>query len=394
MRILFITLFFLLITPFIIRGEEINPFIPIIGKSYMEYNEELNHLHNQVNYATSDDEAIRILEQVRQVAQQTSDMRWKLEAGLFEISYKHRELIRHSPNATYTTQDAINDLQKLADKASECGENIFQIRALHRIFLAYKDILKNYEPSFDYARILVNLTEDIPSREFIDKLFIYRNIGDLYYNFQDYDEAAFFYQKILEDKELAFAYHYISSAYNSLGLVALYHKNDLELSNMYFQMILDLPATNSEEKWKDNLWKGIASSNLAYNFFLSGKLEEAIPLYKVGIKEKQKQKDYNFVTGSACGLAEVFILKNNLREAKYYLDLAKVCLDSSMYNKRYHLYYPVLSKYYITAGNNRLGLLYLDSALHAQEKYYKEFNAMKLVWSEQRAHGSYLQLLL
>lgn len=358
----------------------------MIGKPYQQYEAELTELHYRMDRSATIEEADLLLTMARQAARVSNELCWQLEAGWFEISYKHREAIRFQPGADYTTEDAVADLWRLYHESQYCQDSFIRPRILFHILNAYRSIIKNYELAFDCARLLAAELEQVRAADYAGKLRAYIQIGELYYSFRDYEDASFYFSKVLDDPEVAFEHNYLASAYNSLGLVAR-NNGDREQSSRYFRQILSLePAPSDTARFHYDIWQGIASSNLARNLVDDGRRDEAIPLYRKGIANLLAIGDYVFVSNSAVSLADLYIGKNDLAEAWQQLELARDCIERSVYNKRYHLYYPVLSRYYAARADVVRAIAYMDSAMKAQEVYYDQFNALQLIRSEQRAH--------
>lgn len=356
----------------------------MVGKPYREYGERLSALHRQMDGSRTAEEADRLLEQVREVARVSAELCWQLEAEWFEINYKHREQVRFLPGATYKAEDAVADMWGLVEKARECEDTFIRPRILYRILDAYRTIIKNYELAFDCGRVLTEELERVRAVDYPEKLKIYIQIGELYYSFRDYEEATFYFEKVLEERDTVSEYGSLAAAYNSLGLVARNYHNDLERSNEYYHKIFTLESVLPPDHYR--AWEGIASSNLARNLTQVGQYEEAIPLFQKGVTRLLEIDDYVFVSNSASSLADVYIKTNRLREAKEMLDVARECIEKSLYTKRYHLYYPVLSRYYAALGDGKRAIAYMDSAMVAQENFNNQFNAMQLIRSEQRAY--------
>jgi len=369
-----------------IRANE-NPLLKLAGRPNHEIADYIAIHNAKINYAQSTEKADSLLNMVKEVARETKEYCWELEAEYSSITYRNREQLRFRSDNDYPMEEWAGDITRLLEKGRAETCYFVSVRCLVILMEAYRNREKNFEKAFDYARQLTEEIEPIDAAEFPDKLDIYILIGELHYHFQDYEEAKAYSEKVLKDKEIALQHYNLHQAYNLLALIARDYDKDIEQSNEWNRKILALPPVGNEQHaWKEEAWRGIASCNLANNLFAERKYDEAIPYFRTGIEIMYRLKDYYFVSGSAVTLAEIYLIKNDLAAAKEMLDLTAQCIDNCPYRKRFHLYYPVLSRYYEAKGEMKQALAYKDSSLWAQEQYNQEYNALQLVRSEQRAH--------
>jgi len=83
-------------------------------------------------------------------------------------------------------------------------------------------------------------------------------------------------------------------------------------------------------------------------------------------------------------LANIYLKKDNLVEAKRYIDLATAYNNKTKAPRNMHLFYEVLSKYYAAVGNNEMNVAYMDSMLGAIKRRDDQFNAILLLRMEQK----------
>jgi len=364
---------------------EENPFDKMTDRSYPENWPELTGLYVRANAADSVT-GLRLTEQIREVARRTGSDYWALEADFFAVNYRHREEVRNRPENGYDTPQAIADLERIAQQALERHHPGIRIRALEAIMRAYRDILHDYEMAFEYSRLLASELEGVDASVYTDKLQSYRMIGDLYYMFRDQEEAAFYYAKLLEDREAAYRQRSLQPAYANLGLIAGKKDNDLARSDSLYYELLRL-SREGDEAYRQSVrvWDGIVYSQLADNRYREKEYDQAIPLYTQSLEIMADYNDPHFMAGSAIRLADIYRIKGNLNACKRLLDQAREYIGSSFQQSRYHELYPVLSKYYAAQGDRAASMAYLDSAIIALETYNKQFSALQLLRSEQRA---------
>ncbi|MDF9828993.1 helix-turn-helix domain-containing protein [Parabacteroides sp. PF5-6] len=377
--LVFCQIFFLM--PCLAMDEE-NPFAKMIDRSYPENWVELTTQYTQLSY-TDSLQGLRLTQQIREVAQQTGSDYWQLEADFFRVNYNHREEVRNAA----TTQETMLQLEEIAQQALLRHHPGIRIRALETIMRAYRDILQNYEMAFEYSRILADELEQVDASIYIDKLQAYRIIGDLYYMFGDLEGAAFYYAKLLDDKgkktEQEMLHHF--PAYCNLGLIARKKDNDIATSDSLYNRVLYLAEQGNETyRRQGRVWKGIIYSQLGDNRYFENDYESAIPLYQQSLEIMVDYNDPHFVAGTSIRLANLYLLKGELKACKSLLDQARTCIDQSYQQRRYHELFPVLSKYYAAIGDRSASMAYLDSAMIAQEAYNKQFSSLQLLRAEQR----------
>ena len=363
-----------------------NPFAVMEGKEYAEYMVDLRTFYIELDYTTDSIEAYRQLEQIKDVAANSKNKCWKLEAQLFEISVKYQQLYRESRKESYNVDDAFNDLKYIEEKALKSGCTYIYLRALRGIMNLYSRHFKNYEMAFETANTLDKALKDIPAAKFPDKLLIYLDIADLYYFFKDYESANRFYLKLLAEEKVAYKLFVLQSAYNSLGLIARTHYEDLDKSDKYFYKVLEIDPSFYSKAHMYDLWQGIAGGNIGKNHFLRKEFDKAIPLLELGMKKTINVDDYDYASGMTIYLADIYLKKNDLGKTKKYIDLSTEYIRKSYKKDKWHLLYPVMAKYYLKTNNLTNAEIYLDSALIARDDNNAEFNMTKLLRAEQKIH--------
>jgi len=73
---------------------------------------------------------------------------------------------------------------------------------MEAIMRAYRDILRDYEMTFEYSRLIARKLEQVDTAVYTNKLQSYRTLGDLYYLFGDLEEASFYYTKLTEGTQM------------------------------------------------------------------------------------------------------------------------------------------------------------------------------------------------
>lgn len=368
------------------HAEEIeNPFQEMSTQPYVAYEARLRELYQQIDRVDSL-QSRQWLEQVREVACTTRSEEWELEARLFEISYRFREGFRHSPLNTYHSEEALQDLIALSDEAQKNGLTYTYLRTLHSIMNFYYSLVGNYEMAFEYARLLNSQLDKVNAAEYVSKLYAFKDIALMYYQFRDYGESAFYLNKIIQHKEIATSIALIQSAYNDMGLVYRNHWNDLDTSDNYFRKVLEIRSSGPDSTRIDLIWEAIAKGNLGYNNYLRGEFREAIPLLEFSYQHMVLFDDYTYASGAAIALADIYVKQKELDKCRRQIDVARDILNRTTDKSRWRYLYPVICKYYSLTGKQTEALAYLDSAVKAQEEYNNRYSGLQLLRVEQRVH--------
>lgn len=120
--------------------------------------------------------------------------------------------------------------------------------------------------------------------------------------------------------------------------------------------------------------------------------DAAIPLLIKDLNIAVKHEDYGLAAGSLLGYAEIMMYKNKLTEAKTALDSAYQYINVSGQTDRLHAYFPILSRWYIKSGNQKMALVYMDSAENAINSYTKKFNSLKLMRVQQKINSQQMKI--
>ena len=245
--------------------------------------------------------------------------------------------------------------------------------------------LQNFESTFEHLLHLCKSIENLPDSIFLDKLTCYVELADKYYYFKEYDKAMFWHNKVTKTIDRLHPYNQLTmaAAYNGLGL-CYRHKENFEMSNLYFNKILTFISAFDWETRIFELWEGIAKGNLGDNLYLEGKYDEAIPLLKFSLNSMSKHLDFAYASGTAITLSDIYLKKGIFDRAYYYGNLAYDYEQRLTRSGRLESIYFFFNKYYIATHNTNKALLYLDSAVNEQTKNDALFSANKLLRVEQR----------
>jgi AraC-like DNA-binding protein len=234
---------------------------------------------------------------------------------------------------------------------------------------------------------------DVSSDDIPEKAMYLLLIADAHYFFKDYPKAVSYYTKILEE-ENSNNQTTIQHALNGLGLCYRNGYRNYETSNYYFRSMMNVNYPNDVKELYPEVFNGIAEGNLGHNLLFCEEYEQAIPLLTRSFETLSKHRDYAYASGPAINLADIYLKKGNLQEAKKYTDIAIAYNKIMPREGRQARIYEVLSKYYAATGNTKLSMAYMDSTLQANKEYEEQFNAMLLLRMEQKEFAQQQQELV
>ncbi|NDV84870.1 helix-turn-helix domain-containing protein [Bacteroides sp. 51] len=358
-----------------------NPFLHMIGKPYADYLMELKLIHHNLDFMEQS-EADSLMAYMEEAARVANNREWKVEEAFFRMAYRFRYKARMQPGSNYTIKDVIEGYRAIYVEAKQLNDTLTYLRALRGVMNAY--VLDNdYDRAFEAAKRLNREFDYISVSRLPEKLFAYREIANMHYRFRNYVDAEVFFRKIVEEPE-ANRYSLLQPAYNGLGLIYRYHYNDYDRSDEYFRKILTVPHHENSSEAHYQSWRGIVNGNLGNNLYQRKMYDEAIPLLETSRKMMAEINDYTYASSMAALLANIYFEQKKLSQCKRYIDIAVDYTNRSYPNAHWAQIYPVMAKYYTMTGDFVLAAAYQDSALAYQKKEYQEYDALKLVYVEQR----------
>jgi len=369
-----------------------NPFMQMAGKKYADYSQDLqNELYRYIESDTI--EARKMIRQIEEVAEKTGSIEWKLLAEYFEATPLRMMWKLHNNDFDFY-EKYISERTKLLEKAKKANIRYLELKVRYSIIDYWwsRAPVKNYESAFELYTTQAEQLRDISSDDIPEKAEYYVYTGNAYYYFKEYPKAIDYYRLALEEKDNKANQFGKKHAYNGLGLCysAL---GDYDRSDSCYHAIMQFKTLSENENGR-NEWSGIIEGNTGNNMVKRGELDKAIPLFKSSVERMLKTTDYAFVAGSSIDLASVLLKKGNLKEAKQYIDLAVANQFKPTFPRNNPLFYETLSKYYLASGNEKSGIVYMDSMLAAKKQDEEHFNAMLLLRMEQKEAAKQQQELV
>ncbi len=341
----------------------------MLHKPYSDRIDGLIKLHTEA-YAQGDSiSTLAFLKEFKNWAEANNDSELAMEADMVRGHY-YRKFF---PKSKHT----IEYLLALVEKGRESNLLHFEERAVRTICVYYWN-KQEYQNAFKWFLQSANNLDKMDEESFPLMAQHLNTIGKCHYFFRDYRSALIYFEKCSKLKRTAYNSRFIRDAQNTSGLC--YQKlGEFEASNKYFLNIIE-----DTSQFQTPAWKGIASGNLGYNYYLQGNYGKAIPLFKIDIESALKGKaDYGLAAGSTIPLADIYLKENQLEKAKDHIDAAREYIRISNQTDRLRKLYPVMSKWFALANQPDSSAIYLDSSMLAIKKHDEKYNSLKFVRAKQ-----------
>ena len=365
-----------------------NPFLKMAGKKYADYSQDFIDEAIAITNRNDTVEFRKFVSQIREVAEKTGSIEWKMQAEYCELSLIKLYMLQGK--VKYSDEEMLQMMSDLLKKVQKEGVVHLELKLRYDIIEGYWFVIKNYELALEQCEIQNKRLQTVSSDDIPEIAGLYLQIANIYYTFADYSKAISYLKKIVSEKETTANQWDKQHARNTMGLCYRYGFNDFDRSDSCFRAILQVKKYfNPYHASGRELWEGIAEGNIGRNKVLRGEYDAAIPLLKSSLTKVLKFGDYGYLSHPATNLAIVYIAKGNLTEAKRYIDSARHYYDKAQIKEtNLYLIYEAMSKYYAAAGNTKLCIAYMDSTLAAKDRKAEQFNAMQLTRVEQRKHLS------
>lgn len=366
-----ICLLFFLFTHLCMFGQH-EHYEQMLHKPYKDIRQGLVEMGDYVWIEADSTSSIAFINEFKTWAELHNDTRLTLEAEFLRVFYYWKFAKGDQEKRDY--------IKVVAEKAKE--EKILDIeaRVVMTNAISYWDS-QEYQKSFEWFMRAARILDKLDAEDFPDMANFLNYIGGSYYYFRDYQSALVYYERASLIKITPITYLNVHSARNTLGL-CYQNMGQYELSNKWFTKVIE-----DTSEYQSPVWKGIASGNLGYNYYLQGKHDEAIPLLKTDVEyaidEKIGEIDYGLAAGSTIPLADIYLKRNQLEKSKQEIDAAREYIRLSEQNDRLRKLYPVMSRWFARSNQIDSSEAYLDSAIVADKKYNEKFNSSLLLRASQ-----------
>lgn len=373
-------LLFILLIPL----ESFAQYQQMLGKPYKDKAQDLEVLYENVARSNHDSSYIvSYTTKMKQWALDHNDKELAFEADLLS-AYAFSSLSEKEVHAG-NFQALLKDFIAIEEKSKKENLIYIQARAVYGIALVYW-WNENYEKAFEWLMRSSSLLDKMNSENFPYMAEHLNFIGRCYYYFKDYKIAKTYYKRSSQLERTKFNTKAVSEAKNSLGLC--YQKlGELRKAKHWF-----LKVINDSVQFSSPVWKGIASGNLGYNYYLQNDYKRAVPLFKKDISMALNTADYGLAAGSAIPLASIFMAENQDQAAKQKIEEAHKYIQKSGQTDRLRKLYPVMSKWYAKNGQPDSSAIFLDSTIVANKMYSEKYSRLKLMHASQKVEAKQREL--
>jgi len=360
-----------------------NPFIQMLNRDYADYYQEWLYEFHKFETITDMTEALKIIKQIEEVAEKTGCNEWLLRVELFKL-----ELFLITGWKLASEKDP-EFSKKYTEKAqsllkSVTNANLPQLELLikYRMIEIYSYFFNDFQSTSELMFQINRLLQTVSFNDVPEKSRYHVHFGNSLLRFKDYETAYVYFNKALENDNCEPIYKR-----HALNGLAVYYRDaykDYDRADEYLQAILQVNYTGVNKEQNDGIWRGIVYGNLGGNMFLRGEYDKAIELYKQSLDESIKYGEYGYATHIVVFLADIYTRKNNLTQAKHYIDLAwEIAIKHESSPRWGWHYYEVMSMYYAASGNFQKSRIYMDSTLQTQRERNERYNASMLLRLEQ-----------
>jgi len=341
----------------------------MLHKPYVDRIEGISKLHAEARLQGDSINTVTFLADFKIWAEANKDSQLAMEADLVLGNY-YQKFYRNDPRT-------IEYFIALAEKART--EKFLEIeeRVVRTIILYYWKS-QDYQNAFKWLLRSASNLNKMDEESFPPMAKHLNTIGKCHYFFRDYKSALIYFEKCSKLKRTTRNNRIVIDAQNTSGLC--YQKlGEYGASDNYFLKIIE-----DTTQFQSATWKGIASGNLGYNYYLQGDYEKAIPLFKIDIESALKGKaDYGLAAGSTIPLADIYLKRNELEKSKEYIDSARKYILKSRQTDRLRKLYPVMSKWFALAKQPDSSTVYLDSSILVSKRFDEKYNSLKLMRANQ-----------
>lgn len=362
-----------------------NPLSEMIGKGCGDYFDEYEALCDSLFSGDSlaREELVRLFAEAG-AADPTGE--WELDGRRIAGHVRFYESRRggYTPSADYTAAMFAEELLDIAHEAEKRGFQILRLRAMFNAADVYRIFAQEYERAFACYLEAADGVKGMSLSEFPWKFYLYLEIGDFYFSFREYKDAARFYRMIADDPEMTADKHRPYSALNGLGLCYRYAE-EYEKSDSCFQRILDLSAPIEADR---NMWDGIAGGNIGMNHYLRGDTDKALAWMEPALVKMKRPNDNPYASALATNIADIYLQRNDLSNGKKYLDIALDYHRRSRLPEKSSRLLEVETRYHALRGDRSEVAVCLASTIRAKEREQEAYSGLVLRRVEQQLRAA------
>lgn len=209
----------------------------------------------------------------------------------------------------------------------------------------------DYDQSLEYNDKALAIAQRLDNISLINNG--YNNLGLLYLEVGSYQTAMEYLQKSIDLKESIGEKYGLSTTLNNMGRI-FDRIGAYDEARNYFEQALDASELTGDRVEIYSL------NNIGFTHLKEGQIDVAMEYFQQALKLGYKYGNIFWGTASMRGIAEVFLIRNELDSAKYYCDLSLSGTQSIDDKKGLAETYQTLSKYYLEREDYASAIAHLD----------------------------------
>ena len=312
----------------------------------------------------------RRINEIKKLGRENNDRELEMEAELLQLNY----FMHHK---SVDSVKCVNMLKNLFHFAANENNTVFLARVNNLAGDYYWNTELNYEKAFEYYEAEYAIIKNLSVEEYPAKQKSVYNLGDKYWFFKDYNQTIRYMTEAYNTDIFGQSLYYTLQATNTVGLC--YQKTSkLDSSDYFFLRANAIAVTVGNDAWD-----GITAGNLGYNYFLRGKYDTAAVLLQKDLRLSVNRQDWGCASGSLITLAELNLLKGNIKLATQQAQQARQWVKQTGEYPRLKSIYPLFSKLNERQGRADIAEMYRDSTTMVKDSLARKFSAMQVLrWKQ------------
>lgn len=274
--------------------------------------------------------------------------------------------------------EQITDLYERIERRAAKQKNTQVLALVEFLFGTFWwNTLVNYEIAFAHFYRNYEYLEKLDDSEYSPKQYQMYTLGEKYFYFGDYPNAAFYLKKAEKIRNAA-DYEFLISIYNTLGMT--YQGLELlDSSNYFFHKSLKIAEELQAEAWIANV-----TGNIGGNYLKQGNSVKAAEWLRKDVTLSLKRGNLGSAAGALMMLANLNFNDGHESQAVLQVDSVQKLMGGNRPPNRLKTLYPLLAKVAAYQGNWKLAAAYLDSSLSIRDTISKRANALHLLRAQQK----------
>ena len=317
------------------------------------------------------------IDEIARIAEAAQDRNLAFEVKLLTIHYYAYRSVYH-PEPYLPLLSALDSLAK--------AEQVWWLEIRTQNMLGNFRFInqKQYERGFEHYERTAYLLDNVSPDSFPLKQECLFQIGDAYGHFKDHRRVVHYLTETLRayrKRENDFFYR---ATLNRLGL-SYRALGEMDSSSYYFERL----RTYSVEM-NHPTWEGVGAGALGYNFYLEGRLEQAIPLLELQLQRAEEiipemiKPDLTMSNEALISLSEVYQSLGSYDTARAYISEIACHAPTDLKLEQRIRMHRVQAHLAAMEGKGLLAMQYQDSAFRTADSMAQVTNVLKLARAREK----------